>query len=94
MWRAPQGILALLREQFYFKSADWDGNKPFPLRSGAASELAKMPTYYIMDLNKGMAETMAEHHPSADYIAACHWLTEADVDGNGPSTKRPARSRP
>jgi pimeloyl-ACP methyl ester carboxylesterase len=61
MWRAPQGIHALLREQFYFKSADWQGNRPFPLKSEAASEFAKMPTYYIMDLNKGMAETMVEH---------------------------------
>src|ERR1700728_1265979 len=26
MWHAPQGIHALLREQFYFKSADWEGN--------------------------------------------------------------------
>jgi pimeloyl-ACP methyl ester carboxylesterase len=80
MWHAPQGIHALLREQFYFKSADWEGNKPFPLKSETASEFAKMPTYYIMDLNKGMTETMAEHHPSADYIAACQWMTEADLD--------------
>jgi len=80
MWRAPQGIHALLREQFYFKSADWVGNKPFPLKSWTASELAKMPTYYIMDLDKGIAQTMAEHHPSADYIAACQWMTEADLD--------------
>jgi pimeloyl-ACP methyl ester carboxylesterase len=80
MWHAPQGIHALLREQFYFKSADWEGNKPFPLKAQTASEFAKMPTYYIMDLNKGMAETMAEHQPSSDYIAACRWLTEADLD--------------
>jgi pimeloyl-ACP methyl ester carboxylesterase len=80
MWHATQGIHALLREQFYFKSADWEGNKPFPLKSETASEFAKMPAYYIMDLNKGMAETMAEHQPSLEYIAACRWLTEADLD--------------
>jgi pimeloyl-ACP methyl ester carboxylesterase len=80
LWHAPQRIHALLREQFYFKSADWDGNKPFPLKSGAASELAKMPTYYIMDLKKGMAETLAEHHPSSGYIAMCQWMTDADLD--------------
>jgi pimeloyl-ACP methyl ester carboxylesterase len=80
MWHAPQGIHSLLREQFYFKSADWEGNRPFPLKSESASEFAKMPTYYIMDLNKGMAETMAEHQPSSEYIAACRWMTEADVD--------------
>jgi len=80
MWHAPQGIHALLREQFYFKSADWEGNKPFPLKSYTASEFAKMPTYYVMDLNKGMAETMAEHQPSTEYIAACRWMSEADLD--------------
>jgi pimeloyl-ACP methyl ester carboxylesterase len=80
MWHAPQGIHALLREQFYFKSADWEGNRPFPLKSETASEFAKMPTYYIMDINKGMAETMAEHQPSSEYIAACQWMTESDLD--------------
>jgi pimeloyl-ACP methyl ester carboxylesterase len=80
MWHAPQGIHALLREQFYFKSADWEGNKPFPLKSETASEFAKMPTYYIMDLNNGMAETMAEHQPSLKYIATCQWMTEANLD--------------
>jgi pimeloyl-ACP methyl ester carboxylesterase len=80
MWHAPQGIHALLREQFYFKSADWSGNNPFPLRSWSASELAKMPTYYIMDLNKGVAATMAEHQPSPAYVAACRWMTEGDLD--------------
>jgi pimeloyl-ACP methyl ester carboxylesterase len=80
MWHAPQGVHALLREQFYFKSADWEGNEPYPLKSATASEFAKMPTYYIMDLSKGMAETMAEHQPSAEYIAGCRWMTEADLD--------------
>jgi hypothetical protein len=30
-----------------------------------------MPTYYIMDLSKGMAETAAEHTPSEEEVAAC-----------------------
>ena len=80
MWHAPQGIHALLREIFYFKSADWEGNQPFPLESWTARELAKMPTYYIMDLHKGVAATMAEHQPSSDYIAACKWMSEADLE--------------
>jgi pimeloyl-ACP methyl ester carboxylesterase len=79
MWRAPQGVHNLLRAQFYFKSADWKGNKPFPLKSWTASELAKMPTYYIMDLDKGIAETMAEVMPSKAQIAACRWMTEKDL---------------
>jgi pimeloyl-ACP methyl ester carboxylesterase len=38
-----------------------------------------MPTYYIMDFNKGIAATMAEHQPSPAEIAACKWMTEADL---------------
>jgi pimeloyl-ACP methyl ester carboxylesterase len=55
MWRAPQGIHAFLRAYYHFKSADWKQNQPFKLAAFTASELAKMPTYYIMDLGKGMA---------------------------------------
>ena len=80
MWHAPQGIHNLLRQMFYFKSADWAGNQPYPLKSWTASELAKMPTYYIMDLNKGIAATMAEHQPQPSCIAACQWMTEADLE--------------
>jgi pimeloyl-ACP methyl ester carboxylesterase len=79
LWHAPQGVHDLLRELYYFKSADWKGNQPFPLKAWSAPELAKMPTYYIMDLNKGIAATMAEHQPSAAEIAACRWMTEADL---------------
>lgn len=79
MWHAPQGVHDLLRAQFHFKSADWKGNKPFPLKSWTASELAKMPAYYIMDLDKGIAETMAMEMPSKAQIAACKWMTEADL---------------
>ncbi len=76
MWRAPQGIHAFLRAYYHCKSADWTGNKPFKLGSFTARELAKMPTYYIMDLKKGMAETAAEQTPSEAQVAACRWLTD------------------
>jgi len=33
-----------------------------------------------MDLHMGMAETVAQHMPSKEYIASCRWLTEADLD--------------
>jgi pimeloyl-ACP methyl ester carboxylesterase len=79
MWHAPQGVHDLLRELYYFKSGDWKGNRPFPLNKRTALELAKMPTYYIMDLNKGIAATMTEHQPSPAEIAACKWMTEADL---------------
>ena len=37
-----------------------------------------MPRYYIMDLDKGMAETVAQEAPSAAEIAACRWLPESE----------------
>ena len=74
-----QGVHAFLRAYFHMKSADWRGNKPFRLGSWAADELAKMPTYYIMDLDKDMAATVAPEMPSAEQIAACRWLPEREL---------------
>jgi pimeloyl-ACP methyl ester carboxylesterase len=79
MMRAPQGLHAFFRAYYHYKSADWKANKPFPLKARIAEELAKMPTYYVMDRDKGMAETVAPEMPSAAEIAACKWLTEAEV---------------
>ncbi len=75
----PQGVHAFLRGYFHYKSADWPGNKPFPLQAWTAEELARMPTYYIMDLDKGMAETVAAEMPSPAQIAACAWLPEREL---------------
>lgn len=79
MWRAPQGVHDLLRALYHFKSADWQGNKPFPLKSWTAAELAKLPSYYIMDLDQGIAVTMAAAMPSTAQIAACKWMSESDL---------------
>ncbi len=38
-----------------------------------------MPTYYIMDLDKNMAETVAPEMPSAAEIASCQWLPENEL---------------
>ena len=38
-----------------------------------------MPRYYIMDLGKGMAETVAAEMPSDAQVAACKWLPEAEL---------------
>lgn len=80
MWHARQGVRDLLRAMYHFKSADWNGNKPFALKSWAAAELAQLPTYYIMNLEQGIAQTMAAQMPSAEQIARCQWLTEDDMD--------------
>ncbi len=79
MLNCPQGVHAFLRAYYHFKSADWKGNKPFKLTSWSAAELAKMPTYYIMDLDKGMAECVATEMPSPTTIEACKWLSDEEL---------------
>jgi pimeloyl-ACP methyl ester carboxylesterase len=79
MWHAPQGIHAFLRAYYHMKSADWKQNKPAPLSARTASEWAKLPRYYVMDLDKGMAETVAAEMPAAAEIAACKWLPDDEL---------------
>ncbi len=80
MLRAPQGLHAFFRAYYFCKSADYQGNHPHPLKARTAEEMAQIPNYYVMEKDKGMAETVAPLMPSADYIANCKWLTEAEVD--------------
>jgi len=79
MWRAPQGLHAFLRAYFHMKSADWPGNQPVPLQSWTATELAKLPAYYVMDAAMDMAGTVAAEMPSDTAIAGCTWLTDAEL---------------
>ncbi|HXC91787.1 MAG TPA: alpha/beta hydrolase [Stellaceae bacterium] len=79
MWHCPQGVHAFLRGYFYYKSADWQGNRPYPLKSWSAEELAKMPTYYIMDRDRDMAQTVVPVMPSATEVAACRWLSDDEL---------------
>jgi pimeloyl-ACP methyl ester carboxylesterase len=80
MRHAPQGMHNFLRAYYHTKSADWKQNNPFPLKSWTAVELAKLPAYYIMDLDKGMAETVAPDMPTASEIAAAQWLPDAELE--------------
>lgn len=48
-----------LRGYFHLKSADWHGNVPHRLTAWSATELAKMPGYYIMNLDENMRQTVA-----------------------------------
>jgi pimeloyl-ACP methyl ester carboxylesterase len=75
----PQGIHAFLRAYYHCKSADWQANEPRPLASWAAAELAKMPQYYIMDLHKDMAQTVAELAPNAALEPPCAWLSDEEL---------------
>ena len=79
MRNCPQGVHPFLRAYYHHKSADWPDNKPFPLTAWSADELAKLPTYYVMDLDQGMAKTVAQQMPTPDAIAACKWLTEREL---------------
>lgn len=80
MLHAPQGLRAFLRAYYHSKSADWKDNTPHPLKSRSAEDLAQLPTYYIMDRDKGMAATVAPEMPSEDQIKSCAWLTDAELD--------------
>jgi pimeloyl-ACP methyl ester carboxylesterase len=76
---AAQGLHAFLRAYYHHKSADWPGNRPFELGGWRAEELQKLPTYYVMDLAEGMAETVAHEMPSPDAIAANRWLRDEEL---------------
>jgi pimeloyl-ACP methyl ester carboxylesterase len=80
MLHAPQGLHAFFRAYYFYKSADYKGNNPRPLKARTAAEMAQIPTYYVMEKDKGMAATVAPFMPPADYIADCKWLTEAEVE--------------
>jgi pimeloyl-ACP methyl ester carboxylesterase len=79
MRNAPQGVHAFLRAYYHMKSADWKQNTPFPLAARTATEWAKLPHYYVMELGKGMAETVAAEMPSPAEIAACKWLPDEEL---------------
>lgn len=79
MWHARQGLSNFIRAYYHHKSADWEENRPHRLAGRTAEEWAKMPTYYIMDLNMGMAETVDVHMPSPAEVSANSWLTETEL---------------
>ncbi len=75
MREAPAGIHAFLRAYAHQKSADWPDNRPFPLTAWTAEELAKLPTYYVMDYHETMAATVAHHAPDRE----APWLTDTEL---------------
>lgn len=79
-WYAPlQGLEAFLRGYMHVKSADWEQNKPHPLEAWKASELAKMPYYYIMPLHKSMPETIASMMETEDENKTKKWMPDEDL---------------
>lgn len=79
MAKPPQGLRDFIRAYYHVKSADWSGNRPRRLASGAAAELATMPTYYVMDRTVDWGSTVAPFMPSPAEVAACRWLTEDEL---------------
>ncbi len=79
MRNCAQGLHDFLRAYFHVKSGDWPQNEPMALTAWTAEELAKMPTYYIMDADRNMAETVAPEMPSADHVAGCQWLPDEEL---------------
>jgi pimeloyl-ACP methyl ester carboxylesterase len=75
MRECRQGLSAFLRAYYHYKSADWPGNTPFRLERWSATELTKLPTYYVMELDKTMAETVAPYLPAR----APAWLTDEEL---------------
>lgn len=79
MWHCPEGVGAFLRAYFHHKSADWAENKPHCLAAWSAECLAEMPTYYVMNRDETMAETVRPHMPGAEAVAANTWLSPAEM---------------
>ncbi|KAF2867346.1 Alpha/Beta hydrolase protein [Massariosphaeria phaeospora] len=79
-WSVPlQGLEAFLRGYIHVKSADCANNNPFPLEGWQASELAKMPYYYIMPLHSSMPETVAAMMETEDANSTKRWLSDEDL---------------
>lgn len=79
MLGAPQGLPAFLRAYFHVKSGDFAGNAPFPLGAPTPEAFAKLPTYYVMSREEGMAGTVAATAPSPAEVDRCRWLPEEDL---------------
>ena len=79
MRNCRQGVHDFLRAYYHQKSADWAANQPFKLQSWTAGELAKLPTYYVMDLHQDMAQTVAAEMPSPAQIAVNNWLPDREL---------------
>ncbi|KAH6659033.1 Alpha/Beta hydrolase protein [Truncatella angustata] len=75
----PQGLEAYLRGYFHLKSADWDKNKPHPLKEWSAKELEVMPEYYIMQKNHSLPHTVAKNMEGEDFSKTEKWLSKEDL---------------
>ncbi|MEO1494251.1 MAG: alpha/beta hydrolase [Pseudomonadota bacterium] len=75
MLGAPQGFADFMRAYYHMKSADWARNLPHVLGGWTADELAKLPTYYVMEADQDMAATVAPEMPTEP----AKWLTDQEL---------------
>jgi pimeloyl-ACP methyl ester carboxylesterase len=75
----PEGVHAFLRAYYHVKSGDWTANAPHVLPDRSPRSFGLLPTYYVMELGKGMAETVRPAMPSPGEVAANRWLPDADL---------------
>lgn len=77
------GMHDFLRGYFHLKSADWKGNHPAPLTEWSATELAKLPYYYVMPLNSTMPEAISISMNTEDLASVSklgsRWLSDEDL---------------
>ncbi|GJC86155.1 epoxide hydrolase B [Colletotrichum liriopes] len=85
-WTHPTGepMHRFLRGYFHLKSADYGLNKPRPLKSWTAEELAVMPHYYVLRAELSMRENVeldmsVEPATIRDKLGEAPWLTNADL---------------
>jgi hypothetical protein len=78
MTEPKEDMHEFLRGYFHLKS-----NKPHPLNSFTAAELAELPTYYVMPLGSSMRESvaavMAAENPNEVKIKSNRWLPDNDL---------------
>ena len=90
MLHAKQGLSDFLRAYFFVKSADYPNNHPHRLKSASPAELAKLPAYYIMNLNETMATTVAPLMPTKEQVASELWLSASEREVYASEYERPA----
>jgi pimeloyl-ACP methyl ester carboxylesterase len=74
---ASQGLESFLRGYFHEKSGDAAGPRPEALGRATAEAFARLPSYYVMERGKGMAETIAQAAPTA--LPPARWLSDEDL---------------
>jgi pimeloyl-ACP methyl ester carboxylesterase len=79
MNKPAQGMHDFLRAYFYVKSGDWKPNEPYDMGTVDATNLARLPHYYVLPLGVGMPAAVAPEMPPREYIDACTWLSNEDL---------------